>query len=208
DEFEDISTVKVYNRSNRELQLLWDKQIEGKPGAWELLFCSKSPNFAPFRNTLNSNLEEDRHPIRIGPGEEAEFYLILRPNGEVGKCRVKVPFSSLAQPGHQIGSAIFDLKVSRRAEGATSTTTGRKSLRVYPNPAIEQFYVETPNSIKLGKVEVYNTLGRKIKTFDRPPGPDGYPIDELPEGIYLINLYDDHGKKLRTLRLFHRRFGA
>lgn len=207
--FEEISTIVLKNTNDRELQLQWDKELVDQPTGWETLVCSKTPNYAPFQTDASNELTEDRRPFRLGPGESLEFYLILRPNGKTGQGRVKLTFSELTQPGRSLGEAIFDLKVNRNPIARQEENANQpKVLRVYPNPAVDNFFVEVPTNKRLGRVEVVNTLGRKLKTFDKPAGPEGYNINELPEGIYLINIYDALGNKLKTLRLFHRRFGA
>lgn len=208
-DFEEISTIVLTNNNNRELQLQWEKALIEQPQGWETLVCSRTPNYAPFQNDGSSELTEDRRPFRLAPGESLEFYLILRPNGKTGQGRVKLTFSDLTKPGQSLGEAIFNLQVNRNPLAQVENDSSKpKVLRVYPNPAIENFFVEVPTNKRLGRVEVVNTLGRKLKTFDKPAGPEGYDIDDLPEGIYLINIYDSLGNKLTTLRLFHRRFGA
>lgn len=208
-DFEEISTIVLTNNDNRELQLQWEKTLINQPQGWESLVCSKTPNYAPFQNDSTSEFVEDRRPFRLAPGESLEFYLILRPNGKTGQGRIKLVFSDLTQPGKSLGEAVFNLQVNRNPLAQQEEDSSKpKVLRIYPNPAIENFFVEVPSSKKLGRVEVVNTLGRKLKTFDKPAGPEGYDIDDLPEGIYLINIYDADGNKLKTLRLFHRRFGA
>jgi hypothetical protein len=208
-DFEEISTIVLTNTNDREVQLQWEKELIEQPQSWETLVCSKTPNYAPFQNDASSELTEDRRPFRLAPGESLEFYLILRPNGETGQGRVKLTLTDITKPGRSLGEAVFNLQVSRNPIALVGNDSNRpKVLRIYPNPAVENFFVEVPSSKRLGRVEVVNTLGRKLKTFDKPAGPEGYDIDDLPEGIYLINIYDVLGNKLKTLRLFHRRFGA
>jgi len=57
-------------------------------------------------------------------------------------------------------------------------------------------------------VEISNALGNRLRKYDRPDGKQGYDVENLPDGLYLISIYDDKGKKLKTLRLLHRQFGA
>ncbi|MEM9836448.1 MAG: T9SS type A sorting domain-containing protein [Bacteroidota bacterium] len=208
-DFEEISTVTLYNGSDRDLQLQWSKKVLAAPSVWETLICSKTPNYAPFQTEANNNLQEDKRPFRLGAGQSLDFYLILRPNGTTGKGTFQLAFADITQAGRPLATATFDLEVSRKTSQPLATNPSKpKTLRIFPNPAIDNFFVEMPSNKRQGKVEVINTLGRKLKTFTQPAGPEGYDIKDLPEGIYLINIYDETGKKLKTLRLLHRRFGA
>ncbi|NJO86860.1 MAG: T9SS type A sorting domain-containing protein [Lewinella sp.] len=182
-EFEEISTITLTNRSNRSLQLRWEKSIEGMPRAWETLVCSKSPNTVPFTGGVAYGTTEDRSPIRLGPGESADFYLVLRPNGVVGKGRLNLSFASIIQPSKVLATAIFDFNVARRATAEEPDGNRPKVLRVYPNPSVNEFFVEYPAGVVPGKVEVFNTLGRRLKTFAVPVAVKATPSMTCQKGF-------------------------
>lgn len=204
-DFEDISTLRLTNTTNQDLQLQWTKTIERQPREWKTYVYSKKPGFGPYSG---KQYKEEKN-FTLKAGQTMEYYLVLRPNNKSGKGRITLSFSNVIQPTVFLESVVFDFNVINRIEEtAPKSSSRRKITRVYPNPAVDNFFVELPSSVKAGKVEIFNTLGRKLKTFPKPDLEKGYPINDLPEGIYLINIYDSKGEKIRTLRLLHRRFGA
>lgn len=209
-DFEDISTLRVTNSSSQMLQLRWSKKIESQPSGWQTFLYAKKPGYGPYASGQYAQSDEQAN-FRLKAGETIEFYLILKPNNKSGKGRIELSFSSVTQPNLSLGSSVYDFNVvNREATQRTNAVTPsrRGTTRVYPNPAIDNFFVELPRGVGAGKVEVFNTLGRKLKTYSYPDPEKGYPINDLPEGIYLISIYDDRGEKIKTLRLLHRRFGA
>ncbi|PHI20558.1 hypothetical protein CEQ90_07345 [Lewinellaceae bacterium SD302] len=206
EEFEDISTIRLTNTGAKTLRLQWNKEIESGPGQWQSAVLDKQPNYSPFVGNSQAQ-DQDQTPFQLRPSESADFFLVLRPNDIAGKGRITINFIEITQPNRILASSTFDLKViDRKRTASPRATTG--SLQLYPNPAVDNFFVEMPRNVDAGKVEVFNTLGRKLKSYPQPDPEKGYDISDLPEGIYLINVYDDQGKKLRTMRLFHRRFGG
>lgn len=204
-DFEDISTIQLTNMSATPLRLRYDKIVDLQPEGWRTIVYRKDG-----RNRPGSSGQTNGGTFNLGAFESVEFYLILQPNGVPGEGRVRLPFLNAGQPGRPLATASFNLTVLHQSQADNDPNFGgrRPSLRVYPNPAIESFFVEFPPNKQFGKVEVFNTLGRRLRSFNEPAGEDGYDIEDLPEGLYLINIYDATGMKLKTLRLLHRRFGA
>ncbi len=222
-DYQDITNVTVTNVSGRTIQLVQEQLVGSKPRAWKYGTFSRRSRTAPY--VLS---EDDGHgdsPVRLAPGESASFYIVLQPEGISGEGTIEVRFSDLTVPGNILATSTFATKVIRRPrvnaatppslplstaayEAAAANRPVPTDVRLYPNPAYERFFVEAPPGVKLGKIEVANTLGKRLRTFDRPMGKDGYEIQDLPDGLYLVSIYDSQGKKLKTLRLLHRRFGA
>ena len=203
-DFEDISTIQLTNMSSTPLRLRYDKIIDLQPEGWETIVYRKEAGNRPGTNASESGV------FSLGAYESVEFYLILQPNGVPGAGRIRLPFVNANLPGRPLATAAFNLTVLNQSQADNDPSYGgrRPSLRVYPNPAVENFFVDFPPNKPFGRVEVYNTLGRRLRSFTEPAGEEGYNIEDLPEGLYLINIYDAAGMKLKTLRLLHRRFGA
>lgn len=60
-------------------------------------------------------------------------------------------------------------------------------VKVYPNPTVEVVRIE---GLEVNAIEVFNTLGQKVKTVR---GSNEINISEVPEGIYLLRIKDHEG---------------
>lgn len=209
DAYEEVSNIVIRNTSTRPVQVKWDEVISRRPAGWSISVCDEYGTYAPF-----SSANRSKRPINLGPGESTELYLHVQPNGRSGRAKVEVPLSLLTDPGKVLHTAVFDISISGpeatekpvavKPVAAPPSATKARGPSIYPNPAVDRFFINLPADIELGRVEILNTLGRSVKRFEGALDENGYPIDALPEGIYLIGLYDSQGKVIKTMRLLHR----
>lgn len=222
DAYQDITSVTVTNTSRREIQLVQRTSVKGAPRSWNYGVFSRRNHTAPYPMN-EADLDEGR-PVRLGNGQSASFAVVLAPEGISGEGTVEVFFSDLNFPGKVIATAAFSTKILRRpqvdatnppdlgtdspAPPPPNTRPTPTTVRLYPNPTRDnKFFVEAPPGTKIGRIEVANTLGNRLRKFNQT-SRDGYDVEGLPDGLYLVYIYDENGKKLKTLRLLHRRFGA
>lgn len=84
---------------------------------------------------------------------------------------------------------------SNVTQSLTVTTTAsvdnfkKFGLVLYPNPISDNFTIKTQLHIK--KIEIYNIIGKKVKEYTKQK--NNYSIQELPEGIYLIQISTEKG---------------
>ncbi len=214
--YQDITTITVTNTSNVRTSFGYKVAVVGKPSAWQYGLFSRHNRTAPY--VLKKRTSNTNSSISLLPGESKAFYLVLEPSGIVGDGRVEVVFYNVANPSEILAESVVTAEIIRGAgpSAGASNSSGSNfssrpvptSVNLFPNPARERFFVEAPPGIKIGRVEISNALGNRLRKYDRPEGKQGYDVDNLPDGLYLISIYDDKGKKLKTLRLLHRQFGA
>lgn len=72
----------------------------------------------------------------------------------------------------------------------TESFTAFKDLKLYPNPAENQFSLNFGAlDERIIEVEVYNTLGKKVKTFDRKAELNmSFDISEFNSGLYFVKI--------------------
>ena len=207
--FEDVTSVVVTNNSARTIQLVKQEIAGTQPRAWSYRAFDRVSRATPYVRTASE--QQGGRQISLPPGQSATYYVTLQPDGVTGTGSIQLRFSDLTLPGTVLATATVRTNLSRSQgveQEAVEVDRTPTTVRLYPNPATDRFFVEAPRGTRIGRVEVTNTLGRQIKQFTGASGPEGYPIDQLPDGLYLISIYDTAGKKLRTLRLLHRQFGA
>lgn len=74
-------------------------------------------------------------------------------------------------------------------------------LQVYPNPTTDYFNL-TDNEV-VEKITVFTLLGREVKRFNYVKG-EKYNVEELPRGMYLVQMTDRNGRIITTQRVSKR----
>ena len=221
-DYQDITSVTVTNTGRREVNLVQQISVKSAPRSWAYGIFSRRNHTAPYP-MADADLDEGR-PLRLGAGQSASFAVVLAPSGISGEGSVEILFSDLKFPGKALATAAFSTKILRRpqvdatnppdlnadapANAVPNTRPTPTTVRLYPNPTRDnRFFVEAPPGTRIGRIEVANTLGNRLRKYNQT-SRDGYDVEGLPDGLYLVYIYDENGKKLKTLRLLHRRFGA
>jgi Secretion system C-terminal sorting domain len=76
-----------------------------------------------------------------------------------------------------------------------------QSIMVYPNPATE--YIALNDNEIVGKIVLINLVGKRVRTFNYHKG-EIYNVQDLPDGLYLMQLYDINGRVLSSTRINKR----
>lgn len=74
-------------------------------------------------------------------------------------------------------------------------------IRLFPNPASHYFEINTTEEVS--RIEIFNLLGRKMMEFDVEARRQ-FDISELPNGMYLVQVFDAKRSVLTTRRLQKR----
>lgn len=65
---------------------------------------------------------------------------------------------------------------------------------LYPNPASTKVVLEIPESLGFSGIEIYNTLGQRIKSFKEKE----FSVDFLPSGTYFIKIFTNQGTTVKN----------
>ena len=76
---------------------------------------------------------------------------------------------------------------------STEDVDGFGSVQLYPNPAQNEFSVESDLSLDI--IKIYNQFGQLVEKFDVKDTQSSYDISTLSTGLYFIELSSVDGKK-------------
>lgn len=71
-------------------------------------------------------------------------------------------------------------------------------VSIFPNPATEYITVSNEDAVK--SIVLFNMVGRKIRIFATEKG-ERYEIGDLPNGLYVVQLFGKNNKVITTQRL-------
>ncbi|HHH52909.1 MAG TPA: T9SS type A sorting domain-containing protein [Bacteroidetes bacterium] len=84
------------------------------------------------------------------------------------------------------------------AQNKTTTHIKHGDISIYPNPTVDYFHVNS--DAEIGKIEIYNIIGKKIKTLENT-NSNTFDVSDLRIGIYLVRIMDTNNKSLKVIRL-------
>ncbi len=201
--YEEVAKVTITNPNDEAVSLVWDKVVMYQPVVWETQICDKVASYPPQVVTNVDPLQGIDAPVVLQAGESFELYFTLLPYGSTGQSRIEVPFRSLSNPDDILATATFQINIINESE--TAIYSGSQSRpRLYPNPVIDRFFLA--GAPDLSRLEIFNTLGGRVKVFRNPQPGDSFNVSDLPQGVYLVSLVGEDGKVVRTLRLLRREF--
>ncbi|EAQ40562.3 T9SS type A sorting domain-containing protein [Polaribacter sp. MED152] len=70
-------------------------------------------------------------------------------------------------------------------------------ISLYPNPVSGILQIKISNDISIEEVEVFNTIGKKVRVFHKPK--DIINLTSLSKGIYIINMITEKGKVTKRI---------
>lgn len=76
------------------------------------------------------------------------------------------------------------------------------AVQVFPNPTTSFFNIEG-GDVQIATIYLYNLIGKRMKTFYPKKEVDFY-VDDLSNGLYLVQMIDGSGNIVATNRLTKR----
>jgi hypothetical protein len=101
-----------------------------------------------------------------------------------------------ATTGGYSGSVYIDYVAMVNDITGIQDITEENQIKIYPNPASENVFINFAEIKDVQSISVYNALGKKIKESIIQASPYELNLDELNKGIYFVILKDSKGLQL------------
>lgn len=118
------------------------------------------------------------------------------PTRSLPEVRELLRVSASLSPNHddQLGFGILNFGKTLTKALATNESTKKSSLNIYPNPVKSTFTITT--SEKISTIELYDTLGRKIKTLTNNKTNS---LENLGKGVYFVKVKTEQNEYVEKL---------
>lgn len=125
-------------------------------------------------------------------GEEETIRVEHTTNGQVFNHTATFP----------IANVVFDPKSDIISKDNTSTLSILNeeldaTIKVFPNPVVDLISIQTPDTVQLNKIEVYNMLGQLVLSKQSPS--ESTSLKTLKKGVYLLKISTNKGLITKTL---------
>jgi len=186
--------VQVTNQSAFEIGVDWDRTVNNPPVGWSTWICDKNLCYVPF---ANANAPDK--PNILNPGEHMDFQIHLNPYAIEGCTTYDINFRDHSDTSNILGQVHGEICITS-AVGTNDNNSSTKST-VFPNPTTDYFQVGDLAGLR--SIELFNIVGKKIRSFDAAPEKQYY-VGDLVDGIYLVRMLSSTKKVLKTIRLSKR----
>ena len=189
--------LTLENQGEEAMNLIWRKSVLSQPLDWLAEISDKNNYYLPEASSNIDPSTNSEESIYLAPGEVTEVIFHIFPFGNAGDATYKMEFIDEMSPTKIIAETTFDYSIQRPVQVGAD----RASLKIFPNPSTN--YIELPYNNLVAQMEIYNTIGRKVLSFEAENGLR-YDISSLPTGLYLVSLVNEQGTVIKTLRFFKR----
>ena len=179
--------ASLTNNSDHTVTIRWVRKLMVLSMGWQTAVCDKNACYIPSIDTML---------LELAAGETSNMDIHIYPNGVPGKSKIELTLTDVDDSDNKVvGMYLFN------QTSAVQEQVRPDDVKIYPNPATEYFKVETRDV--LAKIDMYNIVGDRVKTFYAYRNKRYY-VDDLPDGLYLVRLMDVNNRVIKTLRLNKR----
>ncbi|MGE5356509.1 MAG: T9SS type A sorting domain-containing protein [Deltaproteobacteria bacterium] len=191
------------NKVNEEIHYYPEVKNEGSSQAefyWKLTKPAFNPGWASQVCDLNGicyawNVDKSSKVNKLPGNGTNQMSFQLNPNSIADSGVVLLSIYTDAAYTNLLDTLSIFLNISQVTSSRLQNID--REISIYPNPASS--YFQLSNNQNVGRVEIFNMIGKKIKTFEK--SQSSYNIRDLRNGVYLLRLYDSKGQVIKVVRL-------
>jgi len=99
---------------------------------------------------------------------------------------------------HEDRGMMGQFKVVNTALGIADEVLN-KNISVYPNPTNGKIYINTQNGTTINKIEIFDFLGRSLKTINNFKKGQAIDLQNGSKGLHFVKIYSDKGATVRKI---------
>jgi hypothetical protein len=184
------------NNTGSEMQVEWSRIGNDLPTGWQSFVCIEGGQCYPPNVDGSPANENWSIPAGATRWIEVQFKADEAEGAVSGTANVTIELSAKNSDASAQGMAV--------GTGFTSSLEDIDVTRVklYPNPARD--FIRISNADGVDQLEIYNLIGRKVKTFNNVHEGASFNVSDLPKGVYLVRMLNDDNDVLTTKRISKR----
>ncbi len=186
--------VYLTNNSSNTLHLEWERTTNDLPEGWTSAICVDGESC--WLPTVSASPDSENWFIEPGTSKFIKVQFITNPDIAVNGTANVV----LRVRNENDAEDNMDLNFVGTSTNPVNNFFEVADVRIFPNPATD--YIKLTNSANIvDKMEVFNMIGRKVKTFISVEENELYDISTLTKGIYLVRMINAENDVLVTKRI-------
>lgn len=183
------STVTNNATSNNDTTFSWKILKYNPPTAWAMSFCD------PMRciGVIDTGMSLSFY---ISKGKSGQMHITYLFNDTPGSDTLKVSIQSVLNPSN---IDTFTLYTNSWKTGVNEVSSTNNNIGIYPNPVKDFINLKyTSISSSQIKVDIYNIIGAKVKTFLVDGNLSNLNVSELKNGMYILRVIDGNNSYSKT----------
>ena len=190
-EFEVSCENHIKNMAGFGDTMVWVRTLVSGPSAWDVAVCDENACYPPNIGT--------KWFIALN-NETSLMKVVFRPNNTSGSGLVKVHVYAKSDSANSNNTAYYHFNTITSTSNYTAQAV--KDIFIYPTPVREIMNVVFNANLKPNRIDVFNVLGQKVKTFpvqlDRSTGRVELQLADLDKGMYFVRVYQDGSSSVIT----------
>ncbi len=187
---ERIIEIFLTNKGTETKKIYWKVETVSFNSDWTFLICDSQNCYPPNYDHSSKN-----NPNILEPDSTQfwSFHFNDHAVADTGMLVLKM------YDDKNFTNVVDTLPMIFRTRFHTATKDiASNSLYISPNPTPDYFSISTESDVS--KLEIYNLIGKKIKSIDNNYY-NFYNVSDLRNGMYLVRILDKSNKVIKVVRL-------
>ncbi len=187
---ENIIEIFLTNKGNKTKKIYWRMETVSFNSSWKFLICDSQNCYPPNYDHSSKN---NPNILKSDSTQFWSLHFFDHAVADTGMLVLKI------YDDKDFTNVLDTLPMIFRTRFHTATKDiVSNSLYVSPNPTSDYFSISTKSDVS--KVEIFNLIGKKIKSIDNNYY-NFYNVSDLRNGMYLVRIMDRSNKVIKVVRL-------